>query len=201
MSSSGEAKTSCTRPNRIASSGPKSRPVKAKSRTQLSQPTTFGRRCRVPTSAARPTLASRTEKTACFEHSRMSHAVMMSMPAPMQGPCTAATTGFWQRSKAVTKSWNPRTKSAMTTARRPGSRSAPAAPSMPSSDMSMPAEKTFPSAETTTVRTAGSAENAARQAETSRRSLMLTAFLEATLASRKCPTPSATVTLTSSRFE
>jgi len=55
---------------------------------------TRGSRCSVPMSATIAILVSRTEKTASAEASRMSQAVIRSMPAPMHAPWTAATTGL-----------------------------------------------------------------------------------------------------------
>lgn len=50
-----------------------------------------------------------------------SHAVMMSIPSPNTGPCTAAMTGNGQRSGAWTERWKARMKVRELSARRAGS--------------------------------------------------------------------------------
>ena len=52
-----------------------------------------------------PIRVSRMEKTASRAASRMSQALARSTPAPMHQPCTAAMTGFRQRSMALIVSW------------------------------------------------------------------------------------------------
>mmetsp|Transcript_30477 Transcript_30477/g.68262 ORF Transcript_30477/g.68262 Transcript_30477/m.68262 type:complete len:95 (+) Transcript_30477:261-545(+) len=82
-----------TKPSSKATLAPKSRPVKHSSLTIDPDPTSFGNLCNVPTSAARPTLASLTLNTALALATLTSAQQIISIPAPMQHPCTAATTG------------------------------------------------------------------------------------------------------------
>lgn len=70
------------------------RAVYTSSLTKLSDPTTFGNLCNVPTSAAMPMSTSFIWKYASEEAYRMSVVDIMSTPAPMHAPCTAAITGF-----------------------------------------------------------------------------------------------------------
>ena len=58
-----------------------------------------------------PMRVSRIPKVASADASRMSHAVMRSIPPPRQCPCTAAITGTGQLAIAVIPAWNPRVTS------------------------------------------------------------------------------------------
>ena len=77
------AATSFTSPISLARSALMSLPVYASS-ARCPALMMAGRRCRLPRSATMATLASRTEKTASDDASRMSQAAMRSTPPPMQ---------------------------------------------------------------------------------------------------------------------
>ena len=92
---SASGSTSFTRPIWWARSALTSLPVKASS-AAWPLGTIRGRRWSVPTSATIAMRVSRTENTASAAASRMSHAVIRSIPPPRQYPCTAAITGLGQ---------------------------------------------------------------------------------------------------------
>lgn len=100
--------TSLTNPISSASLAPKSRPVSASSRTLLSLPVTLGRRCRVPISAARPTLTSEMANLVSDAHSRISHAAAMSIARPRAKPWSAQMTGWRQAESDEMADWKAR---------------------------------------------------------------------------------------------
>lgn len=86
--------TSLTNPISSASLAPKSRPVSASSRTLLSLPVTLGKRCKVPISAARPTLTSEMANLVSDAHRRISHAAAMSIARPRAQAVECADDGL-----------------------------------------------------------------------------------------------------------
>mmetsp|Transcript_56013 Transcript_56013/g.156081 ORF Transcript_56013/g.156081 Transcript_56013/m.156081 type:complete len:206 (+) Transcript_56013:271-888(+) len=81
-----------TKPKGMASLATKSRPEKANSLTRDWLPTIFGKRCKPPTSAARPMSNSFKANTASSVQKRTSAAEINSTPAPMHALCTQAMT-------------------------------------------------------------------------------------------------------------
>lgn len=194
-------RTLLTNPSRRASSASKFLPVIATSLTQVYDPTTLGRRARIPISEAIPMSTSLTENIVSLEQIRISAAVQKSAAAPSTKPCRTQITAvwtvccqhdsavkrgsnqgrgfirFWHFSILVIQSWNSAPNRLRSAARLAGStcsfgRGINGEPSLDTHLRSMPTENALsPDPEKTTARTEGFVESWSKIVRSSSHSL------------------------------
>mmetsp|Transcript_41455 Transcript_41455/g.82005 ORF Transcript_41455/g.82005 Transcript_41455/m.82005 type:complete len:218 (+) Transcript_41455:195-848(+) len=141
-----------TNPCCNASSAPNRRPDSASSRTKLWLPTTFGKRCSPPTSAASPKSTSASTKKASCVQKRTSQAEIISTPPPMTPPWQHAITALPQHSILVKDVCQALPICRSLKACRAASDSLPAI-SSPAAPMSRPAVNMRPAPDNSTART------------------------------------------------
>mmetsp|Transcript_70359 Transcript_70359/g.228721 ORF Transcript_70359/g.228721 Transcript_70359/m.228721 type:complete len:215 (-) Transcript_70359:79-723(-) len=189
MSASREGQMRETRPKGKASEAERFRPENTSSRTRDWLPTSLGKRCRPPTSAASPTSTSFKPKTASAEQNRISAAAMSSTPAPMHAPWTQAMTTLPHFSRFVKASCQCFPTDRIFSAVCPMSPSG--APTAVKASMSTPEQNNLPSPVKSTTRMEPSVEMAPKKSRISSHILRLKALRLSGRCRRHSTTPGA----------